>query len=95
MVCESKRPVAPVAEPLADVEVPPLPADQALAAANLLRKLEDSIIHDEGDKSTGDPACDYIDNGTDTILDHTDAAWADGFRAGWRKALEAAIGGGK
>ena len=88
MVCESKRPVAPVAEPLADVEVPFPSSRPSVGGCELAPQLEDSIIHDEGDKSTGDPACDYIDNGTDTILDHTDAAWADGFRAGWRKALE-------
>jgi len=90
-----KRPVAPAAPILDEIEVPALPADQSDAASNLLRTLEERIIHDPGDKSTGDPACDHIDGGDEIIREHTDAAWADGFRAGWRKALEAAVGGGK
>lgn len=82
--CTPKVPVAPAAPILDEIEVPALPADQSDAASNLLRTLEERIIHDPGDKSTGDPACDHIDGGDEIIREHTDAAWADGFRAGWQ-----------
>jgi hypothetical protein len=81
-----------------DIDVPELPADQKDAAHNLLRTLEERIVHDPGDRDTGDPACDVIDGGEAYIVETLDAAWADGFRAGWRAAIEAAkdaIGGGK